>query len=290
LFPRWEFYATIIDVDAPEPVSTDRDGGQTGLTDNTHPTGERRWRAGEKPCSRMGREIMFKIHSTAFAALTVSAAVFVAQSIASAEEHKKSGPAATPAPAARPAPAAKPAAPAVRPAPAARAVAPAARQAPIVRQSPPVVRQAPPVARQAPVIRAPATVATPQAAPRTQGPAAAAPTTKNQGFTTGSAPGMGRTALSLRGAGRATIAGRSFPIYRSGFRVHRDGYWRTLVALSALSAISYGATYYYPYAYIDTSYDFCQGWTDDGCNLRWEPVPTIDGSTEYECVAYCPFR
>jgi hypothetical protein len=62
------------------------------------------------------------------------------------------------------------------------------------------------------------------------------------------------------------------------------------VSLSALSAISYGFALYYPYAYIDAPVDYCQGWTEDGCQLQWQAVPTLEGVTEYQCVAYCPWQ
>jgi hypothetical protein len=52
----------------------------------------------------------------------------------------------------------------------------------------------------------------------------------------------------------------------------------------------FGSALYYPYAYIDASYDYCQGWTEDGCQLHWLAVPTEEGPTEFQCVAYCPWQ
>jgi hypothetical protein len=230
-----------------------------------------------------------------------------AQVIATAEE-KKGGPAANPAAAARPAaPAARPAAPVARPAaPVARPAAPIAQPAaPAAR--PPAVAQPTGPARQAPVVRqtppgqtapsvpaivqspnAPAQVVTPGA--RTASPNAAPNNRGTVGF--GAAGRMpGSVSVSpIRGARSATIAGQNFTIWRGSHRSLHDGRWRTFVGLGALSAVLVGASYYYPYAYIDASYDFCRGWTDDGCELRWEAVPTVEGPTDYQCVAYCPWR
>ena len=79
-------------------------------------------------------------------------------------------------------------------------------------------------------------------------------------------------------------------MWRGSHRVHRHGYWRTFVGLSALSAVAFGSTYYYPYAYIDAPAPYCDGLTEDGCQLQWEAVPTLEGPTEFACVAYCPWQ
>jgi len=211
-------------------------------------------------------------------ALTLIITAAALQSIASAEE-KKNVPAVKPAPAARPAPVARPAAPVSRPAATLR-------------------QQRAPTARQAPVIqRAPATVATPSTPARVVGPRNANPTVApsatapNTRATTGIGVMAGPArAASIRGAGRATIAGQNFTIWRGSHRAYHDGRWRTFVGLSTLGAILVGSAYYYPYAYIDAPYDYCQGWTEDGCELRWEAVSTVDGSTDFQCVAYCPWQ
>jgi hypothetical protein len=52
----------------------------------------------------------------------------------------------------------------------------------------------------------------------------------------------------------------------------------------------FGLIHYYPYAYIDAPYDYCQGWTEDGCQLHWLAVPTFEGPTDFQCVAYCPWQ
>jgi len=95
---------------------------------------------------------------------------------------------------------------------------------------------------------------------------------------------------NIRGASRATIAGRNYSIWRGSHRVHRDGRWRTFVGLSALSAVMFGSAYYYPYAYIDAPAPYCEGLTEDGCQLQWQAVSTLEGPTEFVCVAYCPWQ
>ena len=216
------------------------------------------------------------------ASLAVTLVIIIAvalQSIASAEEKK-------PAPAAKAAPAARPAAPPSRPAPVVRPAAP---------------QQQTPAARQAPVTpRAPATVGAPSAPAHVVGPRNASPTVvpsvaaprRSDPNVTGPTRSAARamSLMSIRGASSATIGGQNFSIRRSSYRVNRGGYWRTFVGLSALSAISVGFAYYYPYAYIDAPYDYCQGWSEDGCRLQWQAVPTLEGSEELQCVAYCPWR
>jgi hypothetical protein len=96
--------------------------------------------------------------------------------------------------------------------------------------------------------------------------------------------------VPTRGAGRIVVRGQNYSAWRSGYRVRRDGGWRTFVALSALSAILVGTNRYYPYAYLAAPYDYCQGLTEDGCLLNWEEVQTIEGDIIDQCVAYCPWR
>ena len=94
----------------------------------------------------------------------------------------------------------------------------------------------------------------------------------------------------IRGANRASIAGRNYSIWRGSHRVRRGGQWRTFVGLSTLGAIMFGTAYYYPYAYIDAPAPYCEGLTEDGCELQWRAVPTLEGPTEFQCVAYCPWQ
>lgn len=102
--------------------------------------------------------------------------------------------------------------------------------------------------------------------------------------------GPGLRAASIRGASRATIGGRNYSIWRGSHRVRRGGNWRTFVGLSTLGALMFGSAYYYPYAYIDAPAPYCEGLTEDGCQLQWREVPTIEGPMEYQCVAYCPWH
>jgi len=107
--------------------------------------------------------------------------------------------------------------------------------------------------------------------------------TRNRG------PGVPPVSAAIRGTNRATIAGRNYSLWRGGnYRVYRGGRWRTFVALSALGVIMYGGYRYYPYAYIDLPPDLCDGETEDGCQLEWMEVQTLEGPPDFECVAYCP--
>ena len=195
------------------------------------------------------------------------------QPIASAQEPpKKPVPAAKPAPVAKPAPAPPP-----HPAPAARIVAPPARPAP--------------AATAAPAHVVGPKVFNPAAGPAATGAAAPNTFTRSRGPTAGS-PGSGSTvrANSIRGASRTTIAGQNFSIRRGSYRVRRGDHWRTFVGPTALAAILFGAAYYYPYAYIDVSDEYCDGMTEDGCQLHWMSVPTYEGPSDFQCVAYCPWQ
>ena len=113
---------------------------------------------------------------------------------------------------------------------------------------------------------------------------------RNVGQTKIGQTGRGLRAVSIHGTSRATIAGRNFSIWRDARRVRRGGNWRTFVSLSTLGALMFGSTYYYPYAYIDAPAPFCEGLTEDGCQLQWREVPTLEGPMEYQCVAYCPWQ
>jgi len=96
--------------------------------------------------------------------------------------------------------------------------------------------------------------------------------------------------VKLRNANRARIAGRNYSVWRGSHRVRRGGHWRTFAALSTLSALMLGSSYYYPYAYIDAPAPYCEGLTEDGCQLQWREVPTLEGPPEFQCVAYCPWQ
>lgn len=96
--------------------------------------------------------------------------------------------------------------------------------------------------------------------------------------------------MPARGAGRFTVGGQNYSAWRSGYRVRRGSGWRTFVALSALGAIAIGSNQYYPYAYISAPEPYCDGLTEDGCQLMWQEVETIEGDVMNQCVAYCPWQ
>jgi hypothetical protein len=97
--------------------------------------------------------------------------------------------------------------------------------------------------------------------------------------------------MAAHGASRANVRGRNFSVWRGGpYRVRHHGRWRTFAALSALGAIAIGAIDYYPYAYISAPQDYCEGLTEDGCQLMWQEVETLEGDLVDQCVAYCPWQ
>jgi hypothetical protein len=102
------------------------------------------------------------------------------------------------------------------------------------------------------------------------------------------------TASRLRGVpargGRTVIRGQNYSVWRSDYRVRHGSGWRTFVALSALGAIAIGSSTYYPYAYISAPAPYCEGLTEDGCQLMWQEVQTIEGDVINQCVAYCPWQ
>jgi hypothetical protein len=93
-----------------------------------------------------------------------------------------------------------------------------------------------------------------------------------------------------RGAFRTTIRGRNYTVWRSGYRVRRGDGWRTFVALGTLGVLAIGAAEYYPYAYIDAPEPYCDGLTEDGCQMVYDEVETMEGDMVGQCVAYCPWQ
>ncbi len=94
-----------------------------------------------------------------------------------------------------------------------------------------------------------------------------------------------------RGKGQASVRGRNFSTWRGGrYRTRYHNRWVTFVPLAALTAILIGEDRYYPYAYISAPIDYCEGITEDGCDLRWREVETIEGDLIGQCVAYCPWQ
>ena len=138
----------------------------------------------------------------------------------------------------------------------------------------------------APREAAPRKIAPHKAAPREAAPRKIAP--RETAPRTGSARGL--RSLPPQGASRTAIHGRHFTAWRSGYRARRGSGWRTFGALSALSAIVIGSSTYYPYAYISAPQPYCDGLTEDGCELMWQEVTTLEGDLAYQCVAYCPWQ
>jgi hypothetical protein len=139
----------------------------------------------------------------------------------------------------------------------------------------------------------PRTVGPRTVSPRTVGPRTVSPRTvgpRTVGPRVVAPPARALRGVSIRGANRAAIAGRNYSIWRGSHRVRRSGQWRTFVALSALGSLAIGAATYYPYAYIDAPAPYCEGLTEDGCQLRWLAVRTLEGPVEFQCVAYCPWQ
>ena len=136
---------------------------------------------------------------------------------------------------------------------------------------------------------APSTITRQKAAPRVARPSTAAPRVViPSGTRTVTAARL--RGVPARGAGRAVIHGQNYSAWRSGYRVRYGGGWRTFVALSALGAIAIGSSQYYPYAYISAPRPYCVGLTEDGCELMWQEVETIEGDVINQCVAYCPWQ
>jgi hypothetical protein len=102
--------------------------------------------------------------------------------------------------------------------------------------------------------------------------------------------GNAARAVAIRGANNTTIGGRMYSVRRGSYRAYSGGYWRTFVGVGTLGAIMYGGYRYYPYAYIDAPPDLCDGETEDGCQLQWQQVQTMEGPVDFQCVAYCPWQ
>jgi hypothetical protein len=89
---------------------------------------------------------------------------------------------------------------------------------------------------------------------------------------------------------RMHIGSHKFSVWRGKHRVRHNNRWRTFVTVGSLGAIMFGSNNYYPYAYVSADEMYCSGLTDEGCQLRWREVETVEGNLVYQCVAYCPWR
>jgi hypothetical protein len=190
--------------------------------------------------------------------------------------------------------------------------APIQRAAPVQRAAPrqapmrvaPVQRAAPRAIPAQPRVNVQRNIGAPRNAPGFVAPGApvsaapriiAAPRQGNRTFTPRGTNSTAVRAASIRsvpahGVGRTSIQGRNYSVWRSNYRVRRDNGWHTFVALGALGTIAIGAAEYHPYAYIQAPEAYCDGRTEDGCQLVWEDVDTVEGGTYGQCIAYCPWQ
>jgi hypothetical protein len=101
----------------------------------------------------------------------------------------------------------------------------------------------------------------------------------------------GTRARTWHNSGHWSYRGRNYSYWRHGPWRHRYGNgWRTYAALTTLAAIAFGTATYYPYAYLDVPVNYCDGITEDGCQLSWTEVETLEGGVAPACVAYCPWQ
>jgi hypothetical protein len=96
--------------------------------------------------------------------------------------------------------------------------------------------------------------------------------------------------LRAIGVSRALIRDRNYSVWRQACHAHYHDRWYTCVALSTLPAILIAANEFYPFAYIDAPESYCDGLTEDGCQLVWQDVQTDEGDVIPQCVAYCPWQ
>jgi hypothetical protein len=98
--------------------------------------------------------------------------------------------------------------------------------------------------------------------------------------------------FNMKGSNKAFVNGKHYTIWHGNntYRIRYGNRWRTFVALGVLAPLLIGAYQYYPYAYIDAPGPYCAGLTEDGCQLVYDEVETIDGYVYPQCVAYCPWQ
>ena len=83
---------------------------------------------------------------------------------------------------------------------------------------------------------------------------------------------------------------RRIGINRDRRRIFVNNRWRTLIPLIALGTFMYDDDTYYADGYVSMAEPGCTGYAEDGSRLRWMAVPTEDGGSEYQCVAYSTQR
>ena len=84
----------------------------------------------------------------------------------------------------------------------------------------------------------------------------------------------------LRGRPVTLIRGSHYTFWRG----RRYGF----IPLAAITAILVGGIAYSAYAYVPVEQPLCLGYTDDGCELRWQEVMTVEGDAIPQCVTFCP--
>jgi hypothetical protein len=92
------------------------------------------------------------------------------------------------------------------------------------------------------------------------------------------------------GVSRVSIGGQDYSMWRHSYRTRYHDRWYTCVALSALPAILIASNEFYPFAYIDAPESYCDGLSEDGCQLVWQDVETEEGGVIPQCVAYCSWQ
>jgi hypothetical protein len=99
--------------------------------------------------------------------------------------------------------------------------------------------------------------------------------------------------FNMKGSNKAFVNGKHYTVWHSNnnyYRIRHGNSWRTFVALGVLAPLLIGAHHYYPYAYIDAPGAYCSGLTEDGCQLVYDEVETIESNVYPQCVAYCPWQ
>ena len=99
-------------------------------------------------------------------------------------------------------------------------------------------------------------------------------------------PVVGPRRFSVRGP--LILRGRTITVIRGPRSVFWHGRRRNLIALGAIGLITVGAVSYAAYGYVPVEQPLCEGPTPDGCELRWQEVPTPEGDLVPQCVQFCP--
>jgi len=126
---------------------------------------------------------------------------------------------------------------------------------------------------------------------------------------TGTSPGPGKGPITGSGTGTGKGAGPGKPppngfkptnvnitvinsrfvnAFRGSRLIYWRGAWASLAALSVIPAVYVGGLAYDPYGYLALAEPACSGITPEGYRLTWRDVPTDDGGTIPQCVAYYP--